>query len=56
MKRRKLFPEGMQIISIPFDLLSSMLQTLQEMPWILPAYKPDGTEFVKRLLNELGLT
>jgi uncharacterized protein (DUF169 family) len=56
MKRRKLFPEGMQIVSIPFDLLSSMLQTLQVMPWILPAFEPDGMEFVKRLLNELGLT
>ena len=56
MKRRKLFPEGMQIISIPFDLLSSILQTLQNMPWILPAYEPDGKEFVKRLLNQLGIT
>jgi uncharacterized protein (DUF169 family) len=55
MKRRKLFPEGMQIISIPFDLLSSMLQTLQDMPWVLPAYKPDGMEFVRRLLIELGI-
>ena len=56
MKRRKLFPEGMQIISIPFDLLSSILQTLQNMPWILPAYEPEGKEFVKRLLNQLGIT
>jgi uncharacterized protein (DUF169 family) len=55
MKRRKLFPEGLQFISIPFDLLSSLLQTLQEMPWVLPAYKPDGQEFVKELLIELGL-
>jgi len=56
MKRRKLFPEGMQIISIPFDLLSSMLQTLQDMPWVLPAFEPDGAEFIKRLCDELGLT
>lgn len=56
MKRRKLFPEGQQLISIPFDLLPSMLQTLQEMPWVLPAYKPDGMEFVGRLLKELGIT
>ncbi len=56
MKRRKLFPEGMQIISIPFDLLSSILQTLQNMPWILPAYEPEGKEFVKQLLNQLGIT
>ena len=55
MKRRNLFPEGRQIISIPFDLLSSMLQTLQDMPWVLPAYKPDGMEFVRRLLIKLGI-
>jgi uncharacterized protein (DUF169 family) len=55
MKRRKLFPEGLQLISIPFDLLRSMLETLREMPWVLPAYKPDGQEFVSRLLIELGL-
>jgi uncharacterized protein (DUF169 family) len=55
MKRRKLFPEGMQIISIPFDLLSSMLQALQDMPWVLPAFEPDGPEFVKQLLVKLGL-
>ena len=55
LKRRKLFPEGRQIISIPFDLLSSVLQTLQDMPWVLPAYEPDGLEFVRRLLIELGI-
>jgi uncharacterized protein (DUF169 family) len=56
MKRRKLFPEGQQLISIPFDLLPSILQTLQDMPWVLPAYKPDGLEFVRRLLIKLGIT
>jgi uncharacterized protein (DUF169 family) len=56
MKRRNLFPEGRQIISIPFDLMPSLLQTLQEMPWVLPAYKPDGPQFVRRLLDKLGIT
>jgi uncharacterized protein (DUF169 family) len=56
MKRRKLFPEGLQLVSIPFDLLPSVLQTLQEMPWVLPAYKPDGMEFVRRLLAQLGIS
>jgi uncharacterized protein (DUF169 family) len=55
MKRRKLFPEGQQLVSIPSDLLPSMLQTLQEMPWVLPAFEPDGPEFVKRLLTNLGI-
>ncbi len=51
MKRRKLFPEGRQLISIPFDVLPSMIQILNEMPWVLPAYKPDGLEFVGKLLE-----
>ena len=55
MKRRKLFPEGRQIITIPFDLFPSLLQTLQEMPWVLPAYKPDGPDYVRRLLDKLGI-
>jgi uncharacterized protein (DUF169 family) len=56
MRRRKLFPEGHQLVSIPFDLLPSMLQALRDMPWVLPAFEPDGPEFVRRLLNKLGMT
>jgi len=56
MRRRKLFPEGRQLVSIPFDLLPSMLKTLQEMPWVLPSYQPDGKEFVGRLLSDLGVS
>ena len=55
IRRRKLFPEGLQLISIPFDLLPSLIQTLHDMPWVLPAYKPDGLEFVRRVQSELGL-
>ena len=55
IRRRKLFPEGLQLISIPADILPSMLQTLREMPWVLPAYEPDGLEFVRQLLRELGV-
>jgi uncharacterized protein (DUF169 family) len=55
MKRRKLFPEGRQMISIPFDMLSSILNTLEDMPWVLPAYEPDGLGFVRQLLIKLGI-
>lgn len=55
MRRRKLFPEGLQFISIPFDLLPSLLQTLQDMPWVPAPYKSDGLEYVKKLRIELGL-
>jgi uncharacterized protein (DUF169 family) len=55
MKRRKIFPEGLQIISIPYDMLSSLIQTLHEMPWIPEPYKPEGLEYVKQLRIRLGL-
>jgi len=56
MKRRRLFPEGHQLVSIPFDLLPSMLRALADMPWVLPAYEPDGAEFVRSLLVKSGIT
>lgn len=40
---------------IPKELLPSILRALQEMPWVLPAYKADGNDFVKRLLMDLGM-
>ena len=55
MKRRKLFPEGRQFISIPLDLLPGLMQTLREMPWIPRPYQPDGMEYVKKLRVKLGL-
>lgn len=55
MKRRKLFPEGLHFVSIPFDQLPSMLQILKEMPWVPRPMGPDGTEYVRRLRKELGL-
>jgi len=55
MRRRKLFPDGLQLISIPFDRLPYMLQTLREMPWVPRPYQPDGAEHVKRLRIKLGL-
>jgi uncharacterized protein (DUF169 family) len=55
MKRRSLFPEGLHFVSIPFDQMPSLLQTLREMPWIPEPYKPEGLEYVKQLRLRLGL-
>jgi uncharacterized protein (DUF169 family) len=55
MRRRHIFPEGLYLISIPFDVLPSLLQTLREMPWEPEPYKPDGLEYVKNLRIRLGL-
>lgn len=55
MRRRKLFPEGRQFLSIPFDRLPSLLNTLKEMPWVPRPFQPDGLEYVKNLRISLGL-
>jgi uncharacterized protein (DUF169 family) len=55
MRRRQLFPEGLQFIAIPFDRLPSMLRTLQEMPWVPKPFEPDGMEYVKQVRVRLGL-
>lgn len=53
MGRRKLFPEGLQFVAIPYLLMPSVLQALQEMPWVLPAFQPDGAEFFNRTRDTL---
>lgn len=55
MKARKVFPEGLVLISIPFELLPSILRNLQDMPWVLPTLQPGAEEFRKRVRIELGL-
>lgn len=55
MKAKKVLPEGLQVISIPYDMLPTMLESLQDMPWVLPMFQPDGPEFRKQLRIELGL-
>jgi uncharacterized protein (DUF169 family) len=39
MKGRQVLPEGLMLISIPWDLLPTMIEGLQDMDWVLPEYK-----------------
>jgi uncharacterized protein (DUF169 family) len=55
MKAKKVLPQGLQIISIPYDMLPTVLENLKDMPWVLPFFQSDGPEFRKRLRIELGL-
>ena len=55
IKARKVFPEGRQIISIPYNWLPTITQNLQEMPWELKAYGDESEEFVKQVCIKLGL-
>ncbi len=56
MKSRKVFPPGRQIITIPYNWLPTIVQNLQEMPWVLPAYTEEGEEAVKQVYIKLGLS
>ena len=41
MNRRKVYPHGRMLISIPYQKLQEVLQALKEMPWELIAMKED---------------
>jgi uncharacterized protein (DUF169 family) len=57
MKAKKLFPEGQQIISIPYNWLPVIIQNLKEMPWTPPAWNAnDLGGFVKKVYADLGLS
>jgi uncharacterized protein (DUF169 family) len=44
MKARKVFPEGLMLISVPYDLLPALTENLREMEWDLPAYRLSDDE------------
>ena len=39
MKSRQVLPEGLVLISLPYDLLPMVTQNLSKMDWTLPIYK-----------------
>ena len=38
MKARQVFPEGLILLSIPYDLLPMIIENLHDMEWVLPDY------------------
>jgi uncharacterized protein (DUF169 family) len=57
MKARKLFPEGLILMSIPFDLLPGMVKNLRDMKWVPLSYTlgRDGhKKRVKKIVEELA--
>lgn len=56
MKARKLFPEGLILISIPYDLLPGIVENLREMNWVPHSYtisRDEHKKRVKRMVDEL---
>ena len=56
MKVQKVFPEGRQLISIPYDWLPVITLNLQEMEWVPPSYSGEDPEFDKRLFARFGFS
>jgi uncharacterized protein (DUF169 family) len=55
MRALKVFPSGRHLISVPFDVMPGMLDSLKRMPLTLTALSPGGDEFRKQLLIRMGL-
>jgi uncharacterized protein (DUF169 family) len=56
MRSRRLFPEGMTLITIPWDKLHQIVSSLEEMEWIPESYTlgAEGHKNkIKRILKEL---
>jgi uncharacterized protein (DUF169 family) len=55
MRAAKLYPQGLQLVSIPSDLFPVLLHSLKNMPSVVPMLEPGADEFRKNLLTRLGL-
>jgi hypothetical protein len=49
MRSRRLFPEGLLLISIPWDLLPSMVENLKDMKWVPHSYTIGREEHKKKV-------
>lgn len=48
MKARQVFPEGLILISIPYNWIPTITQNLKEMKWVLPAYTAGREAWIKQ--------
>ncbi|MCX6009414.1 MAG: DUF169 domain-containing protein, partial [Chloroflexi bacterium] len=56
MKTRQVLPEGLVVISLPWDLLPGMVENLQDMEWVIPQFKEsrdEHNETFKRITEAL---
>jgi uncharacterized protein (DUF169 family) len=47
MKGRKVFPDGLMMISIPYQWIPTITQNLKEMEWTLPQFKKNREDFIE---------
>lgn len=49
---REVLPEGLVTVSIPYDVLSTMIENLKEMNWVLPSYTEGRDNYNERFKRE----
>jgi uncharacterized protein (DUF169 family) len=54
MKARRLFPEGLLLLSLPFDVLPDVVDSLTIMEWDLPQYHSTREEHAARMKRIAG--
>jgi uncharacterized protein (DUF169 family) len=54
MRSRRLFPEGLVLMSIPYDLLPGLINNLKDMEWVPESYKIGGEEHKKKIKRIAG--
>jgi uncharacterized protein (DUF169 family) len=47
MKAREVFPEGLVLVSVPYNWIPVVTKNLNEMKWVLPAYALGKEEWMK---------
>jgi uncharacterized protein (DUF169 family) len=55
LKMYKLWPAGMQIVSIPWHHIDRVLQNIKDMPWSIPGHTEEKEEFYKIAHQRLGV-
>jgi uncharacterized protein (DUF169 family) len=56
MKSKKLLPEGLVLISVPYDLIPMLLENLSTMDWVLPMFNMTDVEkgpFAAKIMSEI---
>jgi hypothetical protein len=56
MKARKVLPEGLMLLAIPFDSLPMLVENLQDMEWVPPLHRlseEEKLEQFQKTVNEL---
>jgi uncharacterized protein (DUF169 family) len=48
MKARQILPDGLILVSIPYDLLPGIIENLRDMEWVLLSYTEGRDEHIKR--------